>query len=246
MRPMPTVMMTCDASTRLGAPMMLSIPVRAGAVPPGGVRDRDGRPAAAVGAEVRGTLVGRGDGEDGRAEQHERDEKRQPRVHSGPPDGRRRHRHGSRRDSQGNQYMRSMAKLITAWIAVCGTCRPQAWTDWTVRTTNQDEEAGEDRVPRHVGTERPPGHEHPAHGHTHEDVGHLDVAAAGAMLDGRRHQQREAVERRPQASETDEVVQPGGWCRWPSSDAPSSQRTRPPSFGVTRSIVPAPAASRSG
>ena len=61
----------------------------------------------------------------------------------------------------GKRYMRSMARLITAWTAVCGTCRPHAWTDWTDLTMNQTRRAPKITSQRafgpnnHAGTNMP-------------------------------------------------------------------------------------------
>jgi hypothetical protein len=37
----------------------------------------------------------------------------------------------------GYRYIKSMAKLIAAWIASCGLCSPKRWMDLTLWTTNQ-------------------------------------------------------------------------------------------------------------
>ena len=195
MRPMPTLMTTWDASSRLGVPMMPATLVAGGAATTAG-------PSDAV-TLARGPqwvpkcvapLLGEATVKIGRAEQHERDEEGQSRVHPARG-GRPRHRHGARRCSQwepvheehGEAHHR-VDRRVRDVQAPCldGLDRPD---------DEPDEEAGEDQLPGHVGTERPCRDEHPAHGHAHEHVGQLHVAAPRAALDGRRHQQRQAVQR---------------------------------------------------
>ncbi len=178
------------------------------------------RPTQCVGPGMRavmgGTLVRRGQREDGGCQEHEGQQQAESGID--PRVRRRCHRHRSGTRSSGKHVHQDHRKAHRGVNEIVREVDPERDLRLEALDDEPHEQGREDELPDRPRAEGPAGNEHAGHGHPHEDVGDVDVPTCiPASCDG--HQRALRAHRRPRPASPMQRSNTArrGWPSWEAS-----------------------------